>query len=74
MKVIFLILLFVIAAPLRAESVSDETAIRDIVANEIATCNTGDAVGYSRDFCENGNAHEYSRPILHWLCSVFENT
>ena len=54
MKAIFLTLLFIIAAPLRAESVSGETAIRNIVANEIATCNTGDAVGYSRDFAKTG--------------------
>ena len=54
MKVIFLILLFTIVAPLRAEPVSDETVIRNIVANEIATWNTGDAVGYSRDFSSAG--------------------
>lgn len=54
MKMIFVILFFIIAAPIRAEPVSDETAIRNIIANEIATWNTGDAVGYSRDFAKAG--------------------
>ena len=54
MKIIFLILLLIIGAPLRAEPVSDETAIRNIIANEIATWNTGDAIGYSRDFAKAG--------------------
>ena len=54
MKMIFIIFLFMIAAPLRAEPVSDETAVRNIIANEIATWNAGDAVGYSRDFAKAG--------------------
>ena len=51
---IFLILFFIFAAPIRAEPVSDETAIRNVLANEIATWNTGGAVGYSRDFAKAG--------------------
>ena len=54
MNMIFIIFLLMIAAPLRAEPVSDETAVRNIIANEIATWNTGDAVGYSRDFAKAG--------------------
>ena len=55
MKSLFFILLFAVAAPLHAQPVSsDEFAIRGIIANETATWNTGDSIGYSRDFAQTG--------------------
>ena len=54
MKLVFLILLVTIAAPLKAQPASDENAIRNIIANETATWNAGDAIGYSRDFAQTG--------------------
>ena len=49
-----LLLFMAVAAPLSAQPSRDEAAIRRIVDNETATWNTGDAVGYSRDFARSG--------------------
>lgn len=54
MKLVPLVLALAFAGSLHAQSSSDEAAIRNIVANETASWNTGDAVGYSRDFAEAG--------------------
>ena len=41
-------------APIPNQSSADERAIRAIVDNETDTWNSGDAVGYSRDFARDG--------------------
>ena len=43
-----------LAVQLNAQPSPDETAIRSIIADESATWNKGDAVGYSRHFAEGG--------------------
>ena len=43
-----------LATQLGAQQARDEAAIRQIVDNETATWNKGDAVGYSRDYAPTG--------------------
>jgi uncharacterized protein (TIGR02246 family) len=50
----FLLGIIALATQLGAQQARDEAAIRRIVQNETATWNTGDAVGYSRDFAPTG--------------------
>lgn len=47
-------MLALLAAPLSAQTAADSAAIRQIIADEIATWNQGDAVGYSRHFAVEG--------------------
>jgi len=54
MKVFFGLAIGLLAAQLGAQTASDETAIRDIVQDEIAAWNKGDAAGYSRHFAADG--------------------
>lgn len=54
MKVLFGLVLVLLATQLGAQTVSEETAIRGIVQNEIAAWNQGDAVAYSRHFAADG--------------------
>lgn len=42
------------AIPSSTLGTADERAIRQIIENETRTWNTGDGVGYSRDFAEDG--------------------
>ena len=54
MRLLFVLPILAFATELSAQSSSDTTAIRNIIANEINTWNKGDAVGYSRDFAATG--------------------
>jgi len=54
MRLLFTLPVITFAIQLSAQTPSDTTAVRNIIANEIATWNKGDAVGYSRDFSAAG--------------------
>lgn len=54
MRFIFALPVFALAVQLGAQPSADETAIRTIIADETATWNKGDAVGYSRHFADAG--------------------
>jgi uncharacterized protein (TIGR02246 family) len=54
MRVLFVVPIVALATQLSAQSSSDTAAVRSIIANEIASWNRGDAVGYSRDFAATG--------------------
>ena len=54
MRLLFALPVLTFAFPLSAQTSSDTTAVRNIIRNEIETWNTGDAVGYSRDFSATG--------------------
>jgi uncharacterized protein (TIGR02246 family) len=54
MKVFFGLAIGLLATQLGAQTASDETAIRNIVQDEIAAWNQGDAVAYSRHFALDG--------------------
>ena len=54
MRLLFALSILALAHPLDAQSSVDTAAVRNIVENEIATWNKGDAVGYSRDFAASG--------------------
>ena len=43
-----LIAAFVIPSPLRAQGAADETALREIIAEQVAAWDAGDGVGYAR--------------------------
>lgn len=54
MRLFLALPIFALAVQLGAQPSADEKAIRDIVAEENATWNKGDAVGYSRHFADAG--------------------
>ena len=54
MKVLLGLAIGVLATQLGAQTVSDETAIRSIVQDEIVAWDQGDAVAYSRHFAADG--------------------
>lgn len=54
MRLFLALPIFALAVQLGAQPSADERAIRDIVADENATWNKGDAVGYSRHFADAG--------------------
>jgi uncharacterized protein (TIGR02246 family) len=54
MKVLIGLAIVLLATQLGAQTASDETAIRNIVQDEIAAWNQGDAVAYSRHFAADG--------------------
>ncbi len=54
MKVLLGLAIGVLATQVGAQTVSDETAIRSIVQDEIVAWNEGDAVAYSRHFAADG--------------------
>jgi uncharacterized protein (TIGR02246 family) len=54
MRVLLAFIVVVLAAPVGAQSATDSAAIREIVTNEIAAWNQGDAAAYSRHFAAEG--------------------
>ena len=54
MPVRLTVLLALLATPLGAQTATDDAAIRQIVTEEIAAWNQGDAVAYSRHFAAEG--------------------
>jgi uncharacterized protein (TIGR02246 family) len=54
MKILVALAIGLLAAPLGAQTASDDTAIRRIVQDEIDAWNKGDAVAYSRHFAADG--------------------
>ena len=54
MRLLFALPILAFATQLSAQSSSDTTAVRNIIASEINTWKKGDAVGYSRDFAATG--------------------
>ena len=54
MKILLGLAIGVLATQVGAQTVSDETAIRSIVQDEIVAWNEGDAVAYSRHFAADG--------------------
>ena len=46
-----------------AQDSPDETAIRRILDNEVATWNKGDTDGYSRDFATDGSFETATKPF-----------
>ena len=54
MKILIGLAIAVLTTHLGAQTVSDETAIRTIIQDEIVAWNKGDAVAYSRHFATDG--------------------
>lgn len=56
MRLLSALLMLALAVQLGAQPLPDETAIRNIIADENATWNNGDPVGYSGHFAEGAHS------------------